>query len=197
MAEYERRVGQLLSLVPGLSLTSDVICGFPGETDADHALNLALLRRVPFDNLFSFVYSRRPHTTADTMLERTQAAPAPEGCWAEIPRTLALARLADVQALQHERTLQSHRTRVGTEVEVLVERAESEPGSSGERFGRSRENWTTHFSGRSRVGDVVRVRVLRAGLVALAGEETSVVDPAPRAEPSQHRPRRPLTVVQA
>src|SRR5437588_11060906 len=57
VAEYQRRVAQLLAASPGVALTSDVICGFPGETDADHALNLQLLQRVPFDNLFSFIFS--------------------------------------------------------------------------------------------------------------------------------------------
>jgi tRNA-2-methylthio-N6-dimethylallyladenosine synthase len=197
VAEYERRVGQLRALAPGLALTSDVICGFPGETDADHALNLALLRRVPFDNLFSFIYSRRPHTTADKMLERNEAAPRPESAWAEVPRDLALRRLAEVQALQRERTLSSHRTLVGAEVDVLVERAETAPGVTGERFGRSRENWTTHFVGPSSVGDVVKVRVLRASPVALAGEETSLVDPGLQATPSAARARRPLAIVRA
>ena len=197
VAEYERRVGQLRALAPGLALTSDVICGFLGETDADHALNLALLRRVPFDNLFSFIYSRRPHTTADKMLERNEAAARPEGAWAEVPRDLALRRLAEVQALQRERTLSSHRALVDAEVEVLVERAETEPGVTGERFGRSRENWTTHFTGPSRVGDVVRVRVLRASPAALAGEETSLVDPGLRGNPSAAHPRRPLAIVRA
>jgi tRNA-2-methylthio-N6-dimethylallyladenosine synthase len=197
VAEYERRIGQLRALAPGLALTSDVICGFPGETDADHALNLALLRRVPFDNLFSFIYSRRPHTTADKMLERNEASPLPESAWAEVPRDIALRRLAEVQALQRERTLLSHRALVGTEVEVLVERAETEPGVPGERFGRSRQNWTTHFTGPSRVGDLVRVRVLRASPVALAGEETSLVDPGLPLKPGAARACRPLAIVRA
>lgn len=179
VAEYERRVARLLALRPDLALTSDIICGFPGETDADHAQTLALLRRVPFDNLFSFVFSRRPHTTAEKMLERNEEQGHADPAWAEVPRELAIRRLDDVQALQRDRTEARHRAAVGREVEVLVEQAATAPGETGERFGRSRENWTVHFDGQSRVGDVVRVQVARSSLAALAGAEVAVVDPCP------------------
>ena len=187
VAEYERRVERLLLLSPGLSLTSDVICGFPGETDEDHARNLALLRRVPYDSLFSFLYSRRPHTTADKMLERNQAAPQPSSEWQEVPRALALRRLDEVQALQRERTLARHRARVGDTVEVLVESI----AEDGSRFGRSRENWTVHFGGTARVGDVAAVRVARASLVALGGEQVAITDAAPEIRAPQRTSRQP------
>ena len=206
VAEYERRVANLLALAPELALTSDVICGFPGETDADHQLNLALLRRVPYDNLFSFVFSRRPHTTADKMLEQAEKAPSP--LWQEVPRQLALARLDEVQGLQKARTLERRRARVGGELEVLVENLDDggpggAEGSGAERFGRSRENWTVHFRGDARPGDVVRVQVERASLVALRGVQVAVVDPA--TAPATLRPfadhpraqRLRLAVVQA
>jgi tRNA-2-methylthio-N6-dimethylallyladenosine synthase len=198
VAEYERRVGRLLQLAPGLALTSDIICGFPGETDQDHQLNLELLRRVPYDNLFSFLFSRRPHTTAEKMLERNEQAAEPSPDWAEVPRPLALARLDEVQALQQARTLARHRAAIGGTLEVLVEKAEGPAGQPGERFGRSRENWTVHFQGDSRVGDIVRVRIDRASLVALGGAQEAVVDPAtaaPAAGPVPQRVR--LSVVQA
>ncbi len=179
IAEYERRIAQLLALRPELALTSDVICGFPGETDADHALNLAMLARVPFDNLFSFIFSRRPHTTAEKMLEKNETAATPSADWLEVPRELALRRLEEVQTLQRVRTLERRRAQVEQELEVLVESAKSEPGVLGERFGRSRENWTVHFTGTSRVGDIVRVRITRTSLVAMGGEERAIVDPTP------------------
>src|SRR3954471_14233021 len=93
IAEYERRIAELPA---GLALTSDIICGFPGETDAEHALNLAFLRRTPYDNLFSFIYSARPHTGAILKLDE----------WGEVPREVALRRLDEVQALQMARTLE-------------------------------------------------------------------------------------------
>ena len=74
-----------------------------------------------------------------------------------MPREIALRRLEEVQALQMARTLERHRARVGSEVEVLVE---------DRGFGRSRENWTVHFEGDASVGDLIEVRVESASLVA-------------------------------
>ena len=172
IAEYEQRIS---SLPEQVALTSDIICGFPGETDDEHRQNLAFLRRTPYDNLFSFIYSPRPHTGAILKLRE----------WGEVPRAVAVRRLEEVQALQMERTLRRHRARIGTAVEVLVE----DPG-----FGRSRENWTVHFEGDARTGDLVRVRVDSASLVALRGAQVEVIDRAPRLEvPAKRR----LAVVSA
>jgi hypothetical protein len=84
-----------------------------------------------------------------------------------------------------ERTLRRHRARVGGFVEVLVQ----EPG-----FGRSRQNWTVHFSGDAEIGDLVRVRVDFASLASLRGAQEEIVDRAPRRE---RPPRRRLAVVPA
>ena len=195
VAEYERRVEKLFALSPGLCLTSDVICGFPGETEDDHALNLALLRRVPYDNLFSFIYSRRPHTTADKLLERNQASANPSAEWAEVPRAAALRRLDEVQALQRERTTARHQAQLGAEVEVLVESVYAgeagDLGDAAERFGRSRENRPVHFTGSAAVGDLVQVRVTRTSHASLHGDQERMLDSAPRIEisPSSHSPQ--------
>jgi tRNA-2-methylthio-N6-dimethylallyladenosine synthase len=172
IAEYERRIAALPAHV---ALTSDIICGFPGETDDEHRQNVEFLRRTAYDNLFSFIYSPRPHTGAILKLRE----------WGEVPRSVALRRLEEVQALQMERTLRRHRARVGATVEVLVE----EPG-----FGRSRENWTVHFDGEAGTGDLVNVRVGSASLVALRGVQVDVIDRAPRVELPA---RRRLAVVSA
>ena len=100
-----------------------------------------------------------------------------------------------LQQLQQKRTIARHRSHLGGQVEVLAESARTAPGVAGERFGRSRENWTVHFTGTAAVGDVVRVAVERAGLVALVGREIAVVDASPyRAEAL---PRTRLAVVSA
>jgi len=172
IAEYERRIAALPAHV---ALTSDIICGFPGETDDEHRKNVEFLRRTGYDNLFSFIYSPRPHTGAILKLRE----------WGEVPRGVAIRRLEEVQALQMERTLRRHRARVGAIVEVLVE----EPG-----FGRSRENWTVHFNGEAGTGDLVNVRVESASLVALRGVQIDVIDRALRVELPA---RRRLAVVSA
>ena len=179
IAEYERRIGELFRACPDVALTSDIICGFPGETDAEHAENVRFLERTPYDNLFSFLYSPRPHTSAILKLSE----------WGEVPRPIALGRLEEVQALQMARTLSRRRAAVGREVEVLVEST-----SGTDRFGRSRENWTVHFEGTSSVGDVVRVLVVGASLVSLRGAEAGFVSRTPFREAA---PRTRLAVVSA
>jgi tRNA-2-methylthio-N6-dimethylallyladenosine synthase len=172
IAEYEERIA---ALPPEVALTSDIICGFPGETDEEHELNLAFLRRTPYDNLFSFLYSPRPHTGA--ILKQAE--------WGEVPRDIALRRLDEVQALQRARTLSRHRGRVGGTCEVLVE----DPG-----FGRSRENWTVHFDGDARTGDLIEVRIESASLASLRGTQERVVDGTPHLAGPR---KRSLTVVNA
>ncbi len=179
IAQYEERIAQLPASV---SLTSDIICGFPGETDDEHAQNLAFLQRTPYDSLFSFIYSPRPHTGAVLKLNAGVE-------WREVPRELALQRLEQVQALQRARSLQRHAALVGAEVEVLVENAQGP-----KRFGRTRENVAAHFAGDAQVGDLVRVRVERTGLMALDGTQAGISDRAPATEA---RPRRRLAVVSA
>jgi len=174
VAEYERRIELLFAARPEIALTSDIICGFPGETEAEHTLNLQLLQRVPFDGLFSFLYSPRPHTGAVLKL----------GEWGEVERTVALRRLDEVQALQKRRTLARHQARVGSEVEVLVEHDDQEL-----RYGRSRENWPVRFQGDAQVGDLVQVRIEHAALVTLRGTQARVVHQAPRSNPPAIAPK--------
>jgi tRNA-2-methylthio-N6-dimethylallyladenosine synthase len=195
IADYEERVARLFEACPHISLTSDIICGFPGETDDEHAQTIELLRRIPYDNLFSFVFSERPHTAAALRLAKERQSAQPSREWAEVPWTVATQRLEEVQRLQQQRTIERHRASIGREVEVLVESARTPCGTPGERFGRSRENWTVHFRGTAAVGDVVRVRVERAGLVALVGDESGVVDASPHPARTQRRTR--LAVVSA
>jgi tRNA-2-methylthio-N6-dimethylallyladenosine synthase len=189
IAEYEARVASLFEACPHVALTSDIICGFPGETEAEHAQTLTLLRRIPYDNLFSFLYSERPHTAASLKLEKERAAAVKDPAWAEVPRETALRRLEEVQALQFARTLARHREAVRDQVEVLVESARTTAGVPGERFGRSRENWTVHFQGDCAAGDIVRVEISRASLVALSGLQAGVSDPAPFAADTAPRTR--------
>jgi len=193
IAGYEQRVAALFEACPQVALTSDIICGFPGETEAEHAETLDLLRRVPYDNLFSFLYSERPHTAASLKLSKERAAIVKDPTWAEVPHETALRRLEEVQTLQFARTLERHRGAVGREVEVLVESARTPAGVPGERFGRSRENWTVHFQGDCGAGDLVRVRISRASLVALSGVEEGVTDPAPFV--AEKAPRTRLAVL--
>jgi tRNA-2-methylthio-N6-dimethylallyladenosine synthase len=106
--EYRRLVERLRDSRPDLAITTDLIVGFPGETDEDFADTLRLVRELRFTDSYSFKYSPRPGTTA---------ASFPDA----VPGPLAQTRLEELQDLQRSLTLEAHRARVGETTEVLVE----------------------------------------------------------------------------
>ena len=108
--DYLRLVEQLRGARADLALTTDLIVGFPGETDQDFEGTLALAREVGFVDSYSFKYSPRPGTPAAT-LEATQGVPEP----------VKQARLEALQELQRSLTLSAHRARVGTRTEILLD----------------------------------------------------------------------------
>ncbi|WP_420455330.1 tRNA (N6-isopentenyl adenosine(37)-C2)-methylthiotransferase MiaB [Rubrivirga sp.] len=97
------------AIVPGLAFSTDLIAGFCGETDAEHADTLSLMEAVRYDHAFTFAYSERP----DTFAARKYAD--------DVPEAVKKARLQEIIALQAEHSLASHRARVGTAQVVLVE----------------------------------------------------------------------------
>ncbi|HLD46553.1 MAG TPA: tRNA (N6-isopentenyl adenosine(37)-C2)-methylthiotransferase MiaB, partial [Desulfobaccales bacterium] len=105
---YLEKVAALNSACPGIALSTDLIVGFPGETEADFVQTLDLMRSAGFDQAFSFKYSPRP---------QTQAAAFPD----QVPEDVKSERLARLQALQNELTRQAHARLVGQIQEVLVE----------------------------------------------------------------------------
>ncbi len=180
VAEYEAKIGALRAAAPGVALTSDVIVGFPGETEADFEATLALVERVRYDNLFSFAYSSRPHT----------AARLREKEWGEIPHATKVARLERLQELQRGITLDVMRRAVGAEVEVLVEgRSRTDPARL---CGHTRENRMVNLDGEALVRARAAVAVEEASVAALGGRVLRLLDvPHVPAAPV----RRPLPVV--
>jgi tRNA-2-methylthio-N6-dimethylallyladenosine synthase len=106
--EYLGIVGALRAARPDVAITSDLIVGFPGETDADFEATLALVREAGFVDSFSFKYSPRPGTSALALGD-------------PVPEHVKQQRLEALQDLQRELTLRAHRARVGSETEVLIE----------------------------------------------------------------------------
>jgi tRNA-2-methylthio-N6-dimethylallyladenosine synthase len=164
-AEYVDKVDALRRAAPGISVTSDVIVGFPGEEEGDFEATLALMRRIRFDNLFSFQYSEREGTAAVAMDGEVGAARKRE-------------RLQRLQALQAEHTLQRNRDNLGRTEAVLVEGvSRNDPG---EVTGRTRTNRIVNFRGKTDlVGRTVTVRIEEAFLHSLHGvieekEDTNV-----------------------
>jgi len=128
---YLETVARLRAARPGLALTTDLIVGFPTETDADFAETLSLMDEVGFTDSFSFKYSERPGT------------PAARRGLGELAPELAQARLEELQARQRALTLAAHAARVGERVEVLVD---GQPGHERrQRSGRDPQNRLVNF----------------------------------------------------
>jgi len=157
--EYLQRIEWIRSARRQIAISTDVIVGFPGETEADFQQTLSLLEEVRFDSAFSFKYSRRPLT----------AAAARD---AQIPEEEKSRRLAAL--LERQRAIQLRRNGelVGTVQEVLVE--DYHP-ATGQWVGRTSQNRVLNFAsaagdGRSLLGRYVQARVTRAGPNSLVGE---------------------------
>jgi tRNA-2-methylthio-N6-dimethylallyladenosine synthase len=135
-----------------------VMVGFPGETEEDFELTLDLMRRVEFDNLFSFKYSDREGTPAAKM----------EGKIAEAQK---LARLACLQELQRNITLKKNKELVNKNLEILVEG----PSRKGQSLtGRTTTNKVVNFMSNNRkINHIANVKIKRASFNSLWGELTS------------------------
>jgi tRNA-2-methylthio-N6-dimethylallyladenosine synthase len=154
--QYLDLVEDLQSARPGIALTSDVIVGFPGETEADFQATLEVMEQVVFDGLFSFKFSPRPGTTA-ARLPDPVAEPVKE------------ERLARLQALQQRHGLARNQELEGQVREVLVEGASR--AGRGQVMGRTPENKIVNFAGQETwVGLEVPVRVADAAVNSMVGE---------------------------
>ncbi|MCU0581446.1 MAG: tRNA (N6-isopentenyl adenosine(37)-C2)-methylthiotransferase MiaB, partial [Syntrophales bacterium] len=159
-ADYIDKVEKLRSVCPGISITSDVIVGFPGESETDFEQTLALMRDVKFDGLFSFRYSEREGTAALAYKDK-------------VPDCHKKERLRFLQALQDEHTLEKNMAMVGRDVPVLAEGYSK--NSRAEISGRTPTNRIVNFPGAlSLIGKIVPVRITEAYLHSLHGEQLEV-----------------------
>lgn len=157
---YLEKVARLRQSCPGLALSTDLIVGFPGETETDFAQTLELMREAAFDQAFSFKYSPRP---------QTRAAGFPD----QVPEAVKAERLARLQALQDELTLAAHRRLVGRIMEVLVEGASKR--SPDQLSGRLRTNQIVNFTGpRELVGCLTPVTITEAQPHSLQGSRLAL-----------------------
>ena len=152
---YMDLVAKLRESRPDIAITSDVMVGFPGESEADFDMTLDLIRQVQFDGLFSFKYSDRKGTLANDMDDKID----------EAEKT---SRLNTLQTLQKKITINKNRALEGRQVEVLVE------GSSrrgGQVSGRSSSNKVVNFiCKKAMLGELVNVMVKRGCRNSLQGE---------------------------
>ena len=161
--EYKSTVRKLRALRPGLSLSSDFIVGFPGETDDDFARMMKLIDDVGFDNSFSFIFSPRPGTPAAALADET-------------PHAVKLARLQTLQARIEEQARAIGRARVGTKQQVLVEGPSRKDAN--ELMGRTACNRIVNFKGPARlVGQMLELTITAAYPHSLRGE-VPLLEPA-------------------
>ena len=154
---YLDRVAMIREFVPDCALTTDIIVGFPGETEEDFEETLEVVEQVRYDSAFTFNYSPRRETEAATLSE-------------QVPHAVKSARMGRlVEAVQRLATERAQRF-VGRSMEVLVE-GPSRTDAAKLR-GRIRHGKTVNFSGVARPGELTSVEIASATSTTLAGEET-------------------------
>jgi tRNA-2-methylthio-N6-dimethylallyladenosine synthase len=157
---YLALVERLRAAIPDLALGTDIIVGFPGETEEDFAETLAIVEHVRFDSAFTFVYSPRAGTEAAAMEDQVAD---------EVKRDRMERLVTAVQRV----AAANNRSRVGCAEEVLVEGASRTDAAL--LRGRTRRNTTVNFSGSARPGDLVQVRITGSTSTTLRGQELALV----------------------
>jgi tRNA-2-methylthio-N6-dimethylallyladenosine synthase len=157
---YLRLVGELRAAIPDLALTTDIIVGFPGETEQDFEETLEVVEEVAYDGAFTFVYSPR---------QGTEAAMSPD----QVPGHVKKVRIEQLVEVVQRIAQRQNAARVGRVEQVLVE-GPSRTDSSVLR-GRTRRNTTVNFAGSSAPGSLVEVRIDDATSTTLKGAELGAV----------------------
>jgi tRNA-2-methylthio-N6-dimethylallyladenosine synthase len=153
--EYLEKVNMLSERIPGLAITSDIIAGFPGETDEDFLCTVKALREIEFDGIFAFKYSPRKGTGAYQMEN-------------DVPDDVKSERLTEVLKIQEDITFKKNRQLEGTVQEVLLEGCSDTDKSM--LTGRTRTNKiVTIADSGEREGSLVQVRIQRARPHSLCG----------------------------
>jgi tRNA-2-methylthio-N6-dimethylallyladenosine synthase len=155
--EYLERLETLRDRCPEVALSTDIIVGFPGETDAEFETTLELLERVEYDEIFSFVYSPRPQTVSAKIYDD------------DIAEDVKRERLKQVQTLQQAISLKKNRQRIGEMDEILIDGPSKL--KNGQVMGRTRTNRIVNASGPENLaGKLASVRITGATANSLIGE---------------------------
>ncbi|HPR18613.1 MAG TPA: tRNA (N6-isopentenyl adenosine(37)-C2)-methylthiotransferase MiaB [Candidatus Cloacimonadota bacterium] len=153
---YRSIVHKLRGAMPGIAITTDIIAGFPGETEEQFQRTYALMKEIEFDYAFTFKYSPRTGTKAAEYTD-------------QIPEEVRLERLQQLIDLQQDITLKKYREQIGKVKEIYVERISKK--SADELAGKSRDFKITVFPGNpDLIGKFVKVRIIDATGWTLKGE---------------------------
>ena len=154
--DYRALVARIRAALPTVSLTTDLIVGFPGETEEDFSELLAFLREIRYDSAYTFLYSKRSGTPAATM----------DG---QVPEKVKHERLERLMAVQDAISREKNEALLGTEAEVLVEGPSKHDAAVWN--GRTRTNKLVLFPhGEEQPGDLVRVKITQPQTWVLKGE---------------------------
>ncbi|MDR2442594.1 MAG: MiaB/RimO family radical SAM methylthiotransferase [Deltaproteobacteria bacterium] len=153
--KYLALVKDLRKACPSLALSTDIIVGFPGESESDFNQTLDALETIGFDSIYSFKYSDRPMTRANNLPDK-------------VDELVKARRLSEVQNIQKKITLDKHHALVGRELEVLVEGFGRHPG---QLTGRTRDLKPVNFDGpETLLGSLVTVKITEAYAASLLGQ---------------------------
>jgi tRNA-2-methylthio-N6-dimethylallyladenosine synthase len=151
-AEYLEKIAEVRALMPNAGITTDIIVGYPGETEADFEESLSLLEEVRFDKVHVAAYSPRPGTIAFRKMED------------DVPAATKAEWLHRVEEVEHRISEEINAAYAGTLQSILVE------GVRGEQpFGRTQTGQLVHLDAPARVGALVDVRIEHAGPFSLRG----------------------------
>jgi len=160
--EYKSKIRRLLEMRPGITVSSDFIIGFPGETDADFEQTMQLIEDIGFDHSYSFVYSARPGTPAASLEDN-------------VPMEIKKARLSRLQKRINELAMGISASMEGSLQTILVERISKK--DSKQVSGRTENNRIVNFDGAERlIGHFVDVRITRAMANSLQGEFIEIAE---------------------
>ena len=151
--EYLEKIHRLRQACPGIAVSTDLIVGFPGETQADFEDTLRLMQEAAFDSAFFFKYSPRPQTAA---------AAFPD----QVPEAVKTERLGRLKELLEQLSLASNQRWLGKVGRVLVEGFSKQQNP--QLYGRLRSNQVVNFNGpQELIGRTVRVQIIKAHLHSL------------------------------
>lgn len=147
--EYKHKIKQIRANRPGISISSDFIVGFPGETERDFEQTMQLIRDINFDHSFSFIYSARPGTPAANLPDPT-------------PASVKKERLETLQQCIKKQAMQISQNMVNTEVPVLIEKVSKK--NKNQLSGRTENNRVVNFIGDSRLIGQIRPIIITESL---------------------------------
>ena len=171
---YIEKVDAARRQIPDLALSTDIIVGFPGETDVDFERTLEVAAEVRFDNAYTFVYSPRPGTEAAELVQRF------------VPAKISAERMERLRRVIERTSLKGNESRIGHDEEVIVEGQSKRDSEM--LTGRTRHNRLVHFPAQEKIrpGSYAQVRVTEARTFNLVGELLEVTAAA------KHRTRIPV-----